>query len=80
MRLFANSSDLAVKNILLREIIDHYRSGDDLKYYLPTLLKLAVDKDTSIRKKSLTIFKEIYEKLLKNCIFYGIVNSVDARY
>lgn len=70
MRLFANSSDIAVKNILLREIIDHYRSGDDLKYYLPTLLKLAVDKDTTIRKKSLTVFKEIYEKTTEKLLYF----------
>lgn len=70
MRYFANTSDVGIKNILLNELINHYRSGEDLRFYLPTLLKLAVDKDKTIRKKSLNIFKEIYEKTTEKLLFF----------
>lgn len=70
MRTFANSSSTSVKSILLTELIEHYKSGEDLKYYIPTLLKLAVDKDVTIRKQSLDIFKEIYEKTTEKLFYF----------
>ncbi|MHA1728980.1 MAG: hypothetical protein ACTSWY_09635 [Promethearchaeota archaeon] len=62
MGFFANSPYTSVKSILLKELNENYVSGEDLKFYLPTLLKLATDGDNTIRQESLKIFKEIYEK------------------
>ncbi|MHA1341981.1 MAG: HEAT repeat domain-containing protein [Promethearchaeota archaeon] len=70
MRFFANSPDINVKNILLDEIVSHYRKGLELKYYISTLLKLAIDKDKLVRKKSLSVFKEIYESSTEKLLYF----------
>jgi hypothetical protein len=70
MRIFANSMDPIVKSILLKQLIMNYKSGKELKFYLPTLLKLALDKDKNIRQRSLQIFKQIYEKTQEKLLYF----------
>ncbi|MCP4763675.1 MAG: hypothetical protein GY870_18030, partial [archaeon] len=70
LRILANTKSANSKDVLLKELLAHYTGGEDLKYYLPTLIKLALDKDKDIRKRSLKIFKEIYENTSEKLLYF----------
>ncbi|MHA1898718.1 MAG: hypothetical protein ACTSU2_15105 [Promethearchaeota archaeon] len=70
MKTMTNTSDTSVKHVLLKELIKHYENEEYIKYIMPTLIKLALDKDKNIRRKSLDLFKEIYQKATEKLFFF----------
>jgi hypothetical protein len=70
LRLFANSNNVSIKNLILDKITQLDYTGSELTYVLPTLLKLAADSDSEIRKKSLSIYQEIYKKTTDKLFYF----------
>ncbi|MHA1110659.1 MAG: hypothetical protein ACTSRE_06120 [Promethearchaeota archaeon] len=70
LRLFANSKHLNTKNLILEKITQLDYTGAELTYILPTLLKLASDSDSDIRKKSLKIYQEIYRNTTEKLYYF----------
>jgi hypothetical protein len=60
LRTFANSTTTHVKDLILTQIKTLDYTGEEMTFVLPTLLKLASDSDSDIRKKSLKIYQDIY--------------------